>query len=283
MSSRDITDKILPGADPLLRPVTIDLPDGGTIAALFHEKLEPDAKDIHETPDDHPLRDGTLIVMAHHAPGGHKAAENDIFGDLEHHLSHDGFDTIRFDFRGCGASSGRVEDMSLASIAQDMNAVYGWAREHGYERLVLVGDGIGALAVLMNMSPQVKALVLLWPVLQPQDSYFADAFARMDEEQAKQDGFVALYEERISLRLLRELKNADLRPVIAALRCPVLVQHGEDDKHIPLSQLDILKQHGAKARRIEITTYEGGQRGLRQLQERRTLFYHTRQFLNRYC
>lgn len=282
--SRDITDKILPEADPLLRPLEIALPDGnGTIAALFHEKLEDDGKNIHEAPDDDKARPATLIIMAHHAPGGHKAAENDIFGDLEHHLSHDGFDTIRFDFRGCGASSGRVEDMSLATLAEDMDAVYSWAAAHRYERLVLVGDGIGAMAVLQNMNERVKALVLLWPILQPQSSYFADAFARMDDAQAQQDGFVTLYEERVSLRLLQDLKKADLRPLIAQLRCPVLVQHGESDPHIPLAQLDILKKYGRHARRIEITTYEGGQRGLRALQERKTLFYHTRQFLNRYC
>ena len=274
----------LPDAERLIRALEIEVPGGGTVSAIFHGAMDSDAKDIHVNPDDvKPPRPPTLVIMAHHAPGGHKAAENDIFGDLELHLAQEGFSTIRFDFRGCGTSPGRPDDTSLATMAADMAAVHQWAANNGFERLVHIGDGIGALAVLMNMNEAVRALVLLWPILKPTETYFAEAFARMDEAAAAGETALELLGERVGIALLRELRDLDIVRHIHALRAPVLIQHGEDDQHIPLSQIDILKRWAVKARRIEITTYEGGTRGLRQLQERQTLLYHTRQFLRRYC
>lgn len=267
----------LPSATGLIMALEIPVQDGGHVNAIFHGALVADTRDIHEAPtDDHAK---TLVIMAHHAPGGHRSAENDIFGDLEHQLTHDGFDTIRFDFRGCGTSPGDPADTCLATLAADLRAIHAWATTKGYENIVHLGDGIGALAVLINASDRVKAFVLLWPVLKPRDSYFAEGFARMDTT----DNVIELLGERVSTRLLRELYDLDIRKELGALRQPILVQTGENDPHIPLSQTDPLKIYATAARRIEITTYEGGTRGLRQLQERKTLFYHTRQFLKRYC
>lgn len=267
----------LPDAAGLVRALEIPVAGDAFVSAIFHGALIPDHKDIHETPDDE--RPSTLVIMAHHAPGGHRSAENDIFGDLEHHLAHDGFDTLRFDFRGCGTSPGHAEDTSLTTMAADLHGVHQWAVKEGYKQLVHLGDGIGALAVLLYPHELVKAYVLLWPILAPRDSYFADGFAAMDTDAHT----IELLGERVSVKLLRELHDLDLRPTLAAIRQPILVQTGEDDPHIPLSQTDPLKKYAVKSRRIEITSYEGGTRGLRQLQERKTLFYHTRQFLKRYC
>lgn len=271
----------LPDATGLIRALEIPVADGQHVSAIFHGALQPDAKDIHENPGDNGASGPpTLVIMAHHAPGGHRSAENDIFGDLEHHLAHDGFDTIRFDFRGCGTSPGQVEDTCLASLAADLKAVHQWAEDEGYKNIVHLGDGIGALAVLLNADERVRAFVLLWPVLKPRDSYFAEGFAKMNDTAA---GTIELMGERVSVRLLRELYDLDIRKALAALRQPILVQTGENDPHIPVSQTDPLKKYAVNTRRIEITSYEGGTRGLRQLQERKTLFYHTRQFLKRYC
>lgn len=273
----------LPDARGLVKALEIPVKDRDYVAAIFHGALIPDAKQIHEMPDEREERPSTLVIMAHHAPGGHKSAENDIFGDLEHHLAHEGFDTIRFDFRGCGTSPGRVEDTTLGTMAQDLAAIHRWANKAAYKQTVYLADGIGAIATLLTVPDNMKAMVWLWPILKPAECYFADAFAALDTAIAAGEKAVELHGERVGVALLRELQTLDVVKYLQAVRCPLLVQHGEDDRHIPLSQLDLLRKHAIRARRIEITTYQGGSRGLRQLQERRTLFYHTRQFLNRYC
>ncbi len=270
----------LPAATGLIRALEIPVADGGHVSAIFHGALRPEGKEIHETPDeDENTGPATLVIMAHHAPGGHRSAENDIFGDLEHHLAHDGFDTIRFDFRGCGTSPGRVEDTCLASMKADLAAIHKWAADEAYEKIVHLGDGIGALAVLMNPDERVKAFVLLWPVLKPRDCYLSEGFVKMHDGPET----IEILGENISVRLLRELYDLDIRKELGAIRQPILVQTGENDPHIPVTQTEPLKKYAVNARRIEITSYEGGTRGLRQLQERKTLFYHTRQFLKRYC
>lgn len=272
----------LPEAAGLVRALEIPVTGDAFVSAIFHGALQADTRQIHETPNENP-RPPTLVIMAHHAPGGHKAAENDIFGDLEHHLAQDGFDTLRFDFRGCGTSPGDIADTTLHSMAADMAAVHRWADAQGYAGVVHIADGLGALPALLNPHAKLRALVLLWPVLRPAACYFADALAALPA--AQQDGarWVELEQERIGTALLAELQTLDIVKNIREWRLPILVQHGENDHHIPLAQLDILKKNAVKARRVEITTYEGGSRGLRQLAERRTLFYHTRQFLRRYC
>lgn len=85
---------------------------------------------LHDVPvPDKKLSERTLVIMVHGFPASHKAFHHDLYGEIEYRLIQNEFDTIRFDFRGCGESTGKSADVTFQSLRQDLKAVYGWAAE----------------------------------------------------------------------------------------------------------------------------------------------------------
>lgn len=71
---------------------------------------------------------------------------------------------ITFDFRGHGASAGRHDD--VASAPDDVRAALAFAAQRGYQRVVLVGSGMGAAAAIEASvdAPAVGVLGLSAPI-----------------------------------------------------------------------------------------------------------------------
>lgn len=230
-----------------------------------------------------PARDKTLVIMMHGFPGGHMEDQGNIFGDLEDILSSTRFDSIRFDFRGCGDSDGESEDFTLTTAGQDLKAVLNWAYKKGYERVAYIGEGLGAAVALMNMNPRVRALVMLWPMLDFRQTLFHSHFPLLETPVSHAEKTVTNNGRKVAMSCLQELLTASLVPELKNLRIPVLVEHGECDRESPITQLELLRRHAAAAPRVDITSYKEGEHGLRKKTEREDLFRHISQFLNKYA
>lgn len=237
---------------------------------------------LHEVPKDQDLdiSDRVLVIMVHEFPGGHKAGHKDLYGEIEYKLQKDGFDTLRFDFRGCGESNGTPWDFTFQTARQDLKAVYDWAKKAGYQSFVIIAEGFGSCIALMEQIENIKAMVLLWPLLDPQSSpckqHIKDA--QKDHDQL----FVEINKTRVGKTFLKQLGESDMSTYIKSITVPVLVQHGQKDETVPVTQLDMLREHATASRRVEITTYESGTHGLMQENERNALLQHIGQFLQKY-
>ena len=122
---------------------------------------------IHGRPAKVPAKGAarTLLIMMHDFPGK-KTDNNDMYGDLEATLNEKGYHTLRFDFRGCGESDGKPEDFCLTGAYDDLHNAMLWGREKGYKRFVLIGEGLGAAIAVSAADRDIRAMVLLWPMLQ---------------------------------------------------------------------------------------------------------------------
>lgn len=219
-------------------------------------------------------KDRPLVIMLHSFPGGQRNGTDHIFSDLNDLLLRDGLNTLRFDFRGGGNSSGTSENFTLTTANQDLQAVLGWAWKQGYERYVFIGEGLGATVALMNMSERIEGLILLWPMLDFRKTPFKDY--------SPAHKTVTINGHKVSGLCIKELMNTSLIPAIKALRIPVLVQHGDADEKSPIKQLEILRKYGTLAKRVDITSYGGGTHGLPEKSQRETLFHHVHEFLKKY-
>lgn len=224
--------------------------------------------------------DQTLVIMSHGFPG-HKEAHHNIFGDIESILAERRYHTLRFDYRGCGESDGREEDFTLAAACEDFQAVLYWAKSKGYQRFIFAGEGIGGALAIMNMGPDVRALVLLWPVFDLRG--YAKSGLGLDKvsEQDKGRGYVESRQRRVGLALCSELMKIDIRNALKEVYAPTVIFHGAQDSAIPAAQLDIARRT-IPAKRIEITTFHDGKAGLEQQNHRKALLFQTRQFIEKY-
>ncbi|MCF8495608.1 MAG: alpha/beta hydrolase, partial [Alphaproteobacteria bacterium] len=107
---------------------------GGTLCGLYNRPVESSAKAGRKA--------HTLVVMAHGFPGGHKGGQGDLYGEMQFLLAEHGLHSLRFDFRGCGESTGFPERFTLASAQEDLKHVVLWAKGRGYKEIAYVGEGL---------------------------------------------------------------------------------------------------------------------------------------------
>ena len=204
-------------------------------------------------------REKSLVVFIHGFPGDH-TAHDDIFGGLEHVLLDVGFHTLRFDFLGCGKSSGEASDFSLRSAKISFQAVHDWAAENGYEELIYVSEGLGSTLGVINMGLNVTCQVMLWPGLDPQ--YLA--------------------QQTFQPTQIKGLVDVNLNPMLKDVSMPVIIMHGSADDKYPVDHLNIARKH-MSSKRIEITTFHGGGHGLPRPSDRNAMFFHVTEFLEKFA
>jgi len=238
---------------------------------------------LHGYPDEHSLTNlkDTLVMMAHGFPG-HKTGNNDLFGDLEFILVEKGFHTLRFDFGGCGESDGKEENFTIGNAKRDIQNIRRWAQEKGYRHFICIGEGLGATLSVMEADPDVRALILLWPVLDLKYMGAETLKAKNLTREERKKGYIERDGHRISVALLQELEKLNIGSFLKQVRCPTLVMHGARDEVVPVSQLDLARRY-INAHRIEITTFHDGSHGLPKLNHRKMMFYHIAQFVEKYA
>ena len=111
---------------------------------------------LPDTPDRIPL------IVACHGLSASKASDKYLL--LGEALPGAGLALARFDFRGCGESSGREEDTTIATRIEDVEAVL--ARLEGHPRLDgrlgLLGSSLGGFVALFIASRRPSTPVVTW-------------------------------------------------------------------------------------------------------------------------
>lgn len=160
------------------------------------------------------------VVLCH---GLLSSMESPKFKALAEALSLEGMAAVRFDFRGCGKSSGSLRESTVSGRLEDLGAVIRFLAEgFGYERTPgLMGSSMGGFVALLyaGMKAGVPAL-----------SVWSTPFAPLELKALK------LHSEssRMGPVFYQDLGTHDLSSIKGRLH-HLLVIHGEKDELIPIS------------------------------------------------
>jgi uncharacterized protein len=218
------------------------------------------------TPDASPRHAAVLV----HG-GGVTREEGGFFTRLAAGLGEAGVASLRFDLRGHGDSEGRQEELTLATILNDIRVALAHVRETtGLRRLGLLGASFagGVCAYYAaKRSDELDRLVLLNPQLDYRqrtitsrpywtDDQLNDDMARQLEE----DGFIQFTPTLKHGRpLLNEAFWFEVLAVLRDIQAPTLVVHGTKDTFVPVeASRDAMHRFTAEHELIEI---EGAQHG----------------------
>ena len=218
------------------------------------------------TPDESPDH---AVVLVH--GGGVTREEGGFFARLAVGLADTGAASLRFDLRGHGESEGRQEDLTLATILNDIRVALASVREAtGASRLTLLGASFsgGVCAYYAAKRPtEIDRLVLLNPQLDYKlrtiDSrpYWHDD--QLDDEMAGQLSEHGYIQFTPSLRhgygLLNEVFWFKPLDVLGEITTPTLLVHGTEDTFVPIELTRAaLPRFRTEHRLVEI---EGSQHG----------------------
>ena len=169
-----------------------------------------------------------------------------FFREGAHYLAHEGFTSIRFDFRGHGESSGNSLDFSLVGQSLDVKAVIDFTNEHFATkggRLHLIGASFGAPPAIFagaRYPDDIKSISLISPVLsykrtflEPETEWAADIFSEAQLESLDKQGKL-LFERDfwIDRRLVEEMRIVRPDVGLRELNQPMLVFHGDKDSMV---------------------------------------------------
>ncbi|MBC8108151.1 MAG: alpha/beta fold hydrolase [Anaerolineae bacterium] len=149
---------------------------------------------------------------------------------------HDlGYDTLLVDFRGCGGSTGDETTVGY-SEADDVMAATKFAREHfSPERIVLLGDSMGAAAVLRAASLDPKLADALI-VDAPFDRLLSTVENRFTPMKFPSFPFARLIVFWGGTRQGYWAFAHNPADYAGKITCPVLHLHGENDPRVTLAQ-----------------------------------------------
>ncbi|WP_027528693.1 alpha/beta hydrolase [Bradyrhizobium sp. Ec3.3] len=170
--------------------------------------------------------------------------EEGAFERLAMDLSQSGVNSIRFDFRGHGQSSGSTEGMTIAGEMLDLEAVIRFVEAKKPAALLLVAASFGAVsASLLSafLDRRVRAVVywnpvldLEWTFLKPTLPWGVKNFGADKVARVYSDGYFTIDGSfKAGHVFWAELRMQ--RPMDALLKSgfPLLIVHGDKDSYVP--------------------------------------------------
>ncbi|WP_455392550.1 alpha/beta hydrolase [[Eubacterium] cellulosolvens] len=206
--------------------------------AIGHEQI---AGVFHQADSD----SGACIISCHGLLAN-KDSPKYIF--LAEELRERGLSSVRFDFRGCGESDGKLENSHVTNRAQDLKMVMDYVTDElGFEKLGLFGSSMGGFIsfLLASSSSNVKALVTLaapYSMAEIIDLHFSNA---------------EIYELNhvvLGSNFIEDLRSTgNLTPkLIGKIQCPTYIFHGDLDGIVPTNHAKRLYNDLKTEKKLEI-------------------------------
>jgi fermentation-respiration switch protein FrsA (DUF1100 family) len=137
-------------------------------------------------------------------------------------LAREGIATLRFDFRGCGESEGRLEESTVSGRWRDLQGMIEWCEtlDRFDGRLGILGSSMGGYLALLESSrnPKVRC-VAAWST----PSHLNDLADRLPEAMPV----------TMSREFYEDLRGVQLLPRLGEVQ-RVLIMHGRQDHLVPV-------------------------------------------------
>ena len=195
----------------------------GKLAGIMHHPDHPSAR---------------CVITCH---GLFSDKESDKFVTIGEQLAKEGITVLRFDFRGCGESDGKIEDTTITGRREDLTAALSFIRAHKpsvSHTIGLLGSSMGGYISLhvAACNKMIKA-VAAWATPFGFDG-LREVIAHSDSPQLKEEFYLDAGHYDAS-QFVPQVKN-------------LLLIHGDNDEMVPADHAEKLYRAAKGPKRLEI-------------------------------
>ncbi len=213
------------------------------LSALWFEKFSDNIKNNNR-----------LIIFCHGFTGTKEGGGKAI--QMSEYLLSEGYDSLLFDFRGCGESEGCWDDLTLTSQIEDLSNVVDWGIKQGYSEFLISGRSFGGTTAICY-APSNKRVVAVstWAAVARPVKLFSSYLVTKGIKNI--NGYIDFCSNegqvRIKKQFLEDLKKHDIGDYASRIReKSFLVIHGSEDKDVPPEEAMLIWQAVQGPKQIEI-------------------------------
>jgi dipeptidyl aminopeptidase/acylaminoacyl peptidase len=203
---------------------------------IIHTDSQQLSSVLHIPPGNEHEKKPAIVIC--HGFISSKVGQHRMFISLARQLCQVGFVVLRFDFSGCGESSGEYRDVTITQQIEETKQVIDFVAEHpnvDTANITLLGHSMGGAiaASVAAIDTRIQQLILLSPVAEP----LHDILGILGQEryqQCLQEGIVNYEGFEIGKDLFCSLSQVDPLAGIHKFKGNVLLIHGSEDVETPL-------------------------------------------------
>ena len=215
----------------------------------------------------HPLRSARSCIITCH--GLFSSKDSDKFQDLSEVFSKNQYAVLRFDFRGCGESEGRIEDTTISGRMEDLKAALAFVKQEPPLKglpIGLLGSSMGGYISLhlAALDSSVKAVVA-WAT-----PFSFEGLREVIEESNQTPLKEAFY---------RDATHHDVTAPLSRLKNLLLI-HGDKDEVVPLDHARNLYRFAQEPK--QLTVVPGADHTFSNPTLRNQAVTHSLNWFNRY-
>jgi dipeptidyl aminopeptidase/acylaminoacyl peptidase len=185
-----------------------------------------------------------------HGFTGNRIETRRLFVRLAGQLEKHGVASLRFDYSGCGESSGEFEEFTVQDYIRDAHTALKFLssrRAVDSTRLGLLGYSLGgcvASYVAGKTAPRVRSIVLWAPVAEPEKTFLQKREEMpFNVEAVETLPYVEYHGWRIGRNFILGLHGLDPVTMLSRAKAPVLLCHGLEDEAVPPQASRLFEGH----------------------------------------
>jgi alpha/beta superfamily hydrolase len=167
--------------------------------------------------------------------------QSDKFFTIGEHFAKEGITVLRFDFRGCGESDGKIEDTTITARREDLNAALSFIRTHKpsvAHTIGLLGSSMGGyISLIVAASDAMIKAVVAWATPFSFDG-LRETIANSNSPQLREDFYQDAH-RYLATAFAPQAKN-------------LLLIHGKSDETVPLDHAKRLYRSAKEPKKLEI-------------------------------
>ncbi|MCA9487621.1 MAG: alpha/beta fold hydrolase [Nanoarchaeota archaeon] len=196
------------------------------------------------------------IIILSHALANDKS-ERGKLDAVANKLNESGFNTLAFDFSGCGESDD--DTLTIGKEVEDLKSAINFVKSKGFENIALFGHSTGALVSLYAYNPEIKTIVLWSPVTNKVRYRWEDKLSKEQLEELTEKGYFTRTRKNaireiyhIDKQMLTDRDSVNQKELLKEISCPVLIIQGTKDTSIPIEDSKNALKQLSKESQLEI-------------------------------